>query len=126
VHQVAPDLLELARSDYETWLRYSRESEEADRLVASLLNPIQAWAETIRESFGHKELSAPARRLRCKADHAVNIDDEGAIIEEGIPCEIESIRFANSERKAALDVITQVCIEHNSKAPALANLQEGM
>ena len=88
-HKVERSLLPIAQGDYEQWLRLSRRSEKDDLHLRRLLNPIQAWAETLGAALGQIEF-APNTLRRQKADTKVDLDDEGAPFTEAILSAMES------------------------------------
>jgi len=108
IHQLKPSLQGLAESDKDRWCHNKREDNEFERRLHCLRNPLQTWIEIAAGTPGEARLSHQSCRRRRKADHEIDIDEEGAINQARIGWEIEGKQVADAERNDEWNKTTMV------------------
>lgn len=106
--QVSPRLQALSAMDRVRWWRNKCAKQECIERIACLHNPVQTWTAIAAMEAGEHRLSLESCRLRRKAEHEIDIDDEGAINQMRLNWEAESERVADAERHAEWENIVLV------------------
>jgi len=98
IDRLKPSLRGSAESDVDWWWRNRRGSDYCQRRIQCLLHPVQTWTEIAAGIPGEARLSLHSCRLRRKADHKIDLDDEGAVNQARIGWEVENKQVADSLR----------------------------